>query len=200
MTNIGLIVALKAEVPDMFRDSKVHHLADSSIKVVISGMGPRKARKAAEKLIAFFGDQKPDYIINLGFCGATGREPGIGDLILADRVSDKKSEILLDENYILMAKEVLGGTGYFTGKIESFHVPVFSGSKVSKDTLAVDMEAYTIVETALQYQVPVLVVKAVSDIVPQKFSLTGLWRTVKEFKYNSKQAKHQLDMFVGSYF
>jgi len=200
MTNIGLIVALKAEVPDMFRDLQVHHFADSSIKVVISGIGPRKARKATEKLISFFGDNKPDYILNLGFCGVVGQKPDIGRLILADRVRYKNSELHLDQNYINKAKQVLAETRYSIGTLETFNFPVFSQRYVSKVALAVDMEAYAIVETALQHQVPVLVIKAVSDIVPPKAGLTSLWGFVKTIKKNTKQAKVQLDIFVERYF
>jgi len=201
MTNIGLIVALKSEVPNIFRDTlKVHHLADFSMNVLISGIGPQKAANATDKLITSFRDIKPDYIINLGFCGAISQKLDIGHLVLADRVSYKNSEIRLDHNYIDNAKVILRGTGYFTGKLETFNYPVFSRSKVSKDTLAVDMESYAIAESALKYNVPVLVIKSVSDIIPPKAGLTSLWRTVKMLKNNTKQAKYRLEAFVGRYF
>ena len=85
---------------------------------------------------------------------------------------------------------------YHVGKLQTFNWPVLSRARVSSDTLAVDMEAFAIAQTAANYRMPAIIIKAVSDIVPKHASLIGLLNLVRSFKINSKKARARLSMNV----
>ena len=201
MPNVGFIVALNTEVPFLFRDiSIVHQFNDHLIKVVISGTGQKRAGKKTKSLCDKQEKFSPDYLINLGFCGATKDELTIGDLIIANRLSYVNQEIRLQNLYIDKAKDVFQGTKYYLGKIQTFDWPVFSRSRVCEDTLAVDMESFAIAETCIKYQMPIIVIKVVSDIVPKKASLKSLWHQGRSIGNTKRHAQSQVNEFVERYF
>ena len=45
-----------------------------------------------------------------------------------------------------------------------------------------------------------MIIKAVSDIVPENFSINSIFSLIKNFKDNSGEAKNQLNKFVRQYF
>ena len=85
---------------------------------------------------------------------------------------------------------------YHLGKLQTSNWPVLSRARVAGDTLAVDMESFAIAQTAAKYQIPAIIIKAVSDIVPKHASLIGLLNLVRSFKINSKKARARLSMNV----
>jgi len=201
MPNVGFIVALNTEVPFLFRDTSiVHQLYDNLIKVVISGIGQKRAGKKTKSLCEKKERFSPDYLINLGFCGATKDELNIGDLIIANRLSYNNQEIQLKNMYIDKVKDIFQGTKYYIGKLQTFDWPIFSRSRVCEDTLAVDMESFAIGETSMKYQIPIIVIKVVSDIVPKKVGVKNLWYQLKSIINNKKHVQSQVNEFVKHYF
>lgn len=201
MPNVGFIVSLHSEVPFLFRDTSiVHQMYDNLIKVVISGIGQKRAGKKTESLCENKERFFPEYIINLGFCGAANDELSIGDFIIANRLSYNNQEIQLKNMYIDKVKEAFQGTKHFTGKLQTFDWPVFSRSRIYEDTLAVDMESFAIGETSMKYQIPVIVIKVVSDIVPKKVSAKNLWYQLKSIINNKRHVQSQINEFVKHYF
>jgi nucleoside phosphorylase len=201
MPNVGFIVALHAEVPFIFRETSiVHKLHDNSIKVSISGMGQKRAGKTTISLCENKENFFPDYLINLGFCGAVKDELNIGDFIIANRLSYNNQEIQLKNMYIDKAMDVFQGSSHYSGKIQTFDWPVFSRNRVCEDTLAVDMESFAIGETSMTYQMPIIVIKVVSDIVPKKVSVKNLSHQVKSIIKNKRHVQSQINEFVKHYF
>jgi nucleoside phosphorylase len=197
MPKVRFIIALNAEVPFLFRDTSiVHQLNDNYIEVVVSGMGQKNAGIKTKFLCESIDRFSPDYLINLGSCGATNDRLNIGDLIIANRLSNDKQEIQIANKYIDKAKDDLKGIKHYVGKLQTFNWPVFSRRSVSEDTLAVDMESFVIGITAIKYQIPVVVIKIVSDIVPVKASAVHMWQQLKSISDNKNLVQRQLDNFV----
>jgi nucleoside phosphorylase len=201
MPNAGLIVALNTEVPFLFRNTSiVHQLYDHLIKVEISGIGQKRAGKKTKSFCEKQERFYPDYLINLGFCGATKDGLNIGDLVIANRLSYNNREIQLTNIYIDNVKEIFQGTKHYIGKLQTFDWPVISRSRVCEDTLAVDMESFAIGETSMKYQMPIIVIKVVSDIVPKKVNVKNLWYQLRSIINNKRYVQNQLNEFVKHYF
>jgi hypothetical protein len=122
----------------------------------------------------------------------------IGHLIIANRLAYREREIQLQNSPIEKVVDLLVESEYHVGKLQTFNWPVLSRSKVAGDTLAVDMESFAIAQTAAKYQIPAIIIKAVSDIVPKHASLISLLNLVQRLKINSKKARARLSLFVSS--
>jgi len=201
MPNIGLIVAMRAEVPYMFKDTNgIYQVADNAIRVVVSGIGLKKARLATQQVCSGFAGFFPDLLINSGFCGAAQNKLAIGDLIIANRLAYRGLEIQLENSPIEKVVSLLVESECHVGKIQTFNWPVLSRAWVAGDTLAVDMESFAIAQIAAKYQIPAIFIKAVSDIVPKHASPISLLNLVRSLKINSKKAKACLSFNVSKIF
>ena len=139
-------------------------------------------------------------LINLGFCGAVRNKLDIGHLIIANRLAYRDREIQLENSPTEKVVGLLAESEYHVGKLQTFNWPVLSRARVAGDTLAVDMESFAIAQTAAKYQIPVIIIKAVSDIVPRHASLISLLNLVRRLKINSKKAQARLSMNVKKIF
>jgi nucleoside phosphorylase len=199
MPNIGLIVAMRAEVPHMLKNTTgIYHIGDNAIRVAVSGIGLKRARRATQQVCTGSLGFLPDLLINSGFCGAVRDKLDIGHLIIANRLAYREREIQLQNSPIEKVVDLLVESEYHVGKLQTFNWPVLSRSKVAGDTLAVDMESFAIAQTAAKYQIPAIIIKAVSDIVPKHASLISLLNLVQRLKINSKKARARLSLFVSS--
>ena len=197
MPNIGLIVALRAEVPYMLKDTTgIYQIGDNAIRIAVSGIGLKKARRATEQVCTGSLGFLPDLLINAGFCGAVQNELDIGHLIIANRLAYREREIELKNSLIEKVGGVLGESDYHVGKLQTFNWPVLSRVRVSGNTLAVDMESFAIAQIAANYQIPAVFIKAVSDIVPKHVGPISLLNLVRNLKYNSKKARTRLSFIV----
>jgi nucleoside phosphorylase len=197
MPNIGLIVAMRAEVPHMLKDTNgIYRIGDNAIRVAVSGIGLKKAHRATQQVCTGSLGFLPDLLINSGFCGAVRDKLDIGHLIIANRLAYRDREIQLENSPIEQVVDLLLESEYHLGKLQTSNWPVLSRARVAGDTLAVDMEAFAIAQTAAKYQIPAIIIKAVSDIVPKHASLIGLLNLVRSFKINSKKARARLSMNV----
>jgi len=197
MPNIGLIVAMRAEVPHMLKDTNgIYRIGDNAIRVAVSGIGLKKAHRATQQVCTGSLGFLPDLLINSGFCGAVRDKLDIGHLIIANRLAYRDREIQLENSPIEQVVDLLLESEYHLGKLQTSNWPVLSRARVAGDTLAVDMESFAIAQTAAKYQIPAIIIKAVSDIVPKHASLIGLLNLVRSFKINSKKARARLSMNV----
>jgi nucleoside phosphorylase len=197
MPNIGLIVAMRAEVPYMLKDTTgIYQFGDNAVRVAVSGIGPKKARRAAQQVCTGSLGFLPDLLINSGFCGAVRDKLDIGHLIIANRLAYRDREIQLENSPIEKIVDLLAESEFQTGKLQTFNWPVLSRAGVVEDTLAVDMESFAIAQTAATYQIPTIIIKAVSDIVPKHASLIGLLKLVRSLKINSQKARTRLSRNV----
>ncbi|MFC1752655.1 hypothetical protein ACFL96_04590 [Thermoproteota archaeon] len=204
MARIGLLGELKCELPDLIpyeksKEVQTYHIGEHDIGVILSGIGQKKAANAAKKLLEY----KPDYLIFLGFCGGAKPELNIGDLALAEIIRYEGEEISLDSAHL---EEIAGclsdsGIAYHRGLFHTFDKPVLSRRGLSDDILAVDMEAYIIAKLAQEQNVPSIMLKSVSDIIPEQKPLffptaRVVYRIWKEFAV----AKQGLNQFAQNYF
>ena len=197
MTNIGLIVAMRTEVPHMLEGKTgIYRIGDNAIRLVVTGIGPKKARHATRQLCTGSLGFRPDLLINAGFCGAVRNELKVGDLILANLIGYHDQEIRLQNSPFANIADLLVGSDHRVGKLQTFKWPVLSRSRVSGDPLAVDMESFAIVQTAAAYQIPAIVIKAVSDMVPRHAGLFSLLTLVRCIKTNSSKARTRLSVIT----
>lgn len=201
MTDIGLIVAMRSEIPDLFHgNTGILHINDCRIKVAISGIGQKRARDATGKMCQKIDGFCPSRLLSMGFCGGTQDDLAIGQLIIADRLSYHDQEIELENQFVTNAKGFLKKFSYKIGKFQTFNRPVFSKNKILEDTAAVDMESFAIARIARNHHIPIMFIKAVSDLVPDEATFGNIFTRLISMRNNFKIAKHQLNLFAGEYF
>jgi nucleoside phosphorylase len=174
----------------------IYQIGDNAIRVAVSGIGLKKARRATQQVCAGSLGFLPDLLINSGFCGAVRNKLDIGHLIIANHLVYRDREIQLENSPIENVVDLLVESEYHVGKLQTFNWPVLSKARVAGDTLAVDMESFAIAQTAARHQIPTIILKAVSDIVPRHASLISLLNLVRRLKINSKKARARLSMNV----
>ena len=198
MPKLGLIVAMRAEVPPILKAAAgVDRIGNNTVKVAVSGIGLQRARHTTQQVCGGSLGFYPDMLVSLGFCGAVRHDLNIGQLIIADRLSYGDQEIELENPAIEKIRAFLAGTNFREGKLQSFKWPVWSRSKVSEDAIAVDMESFAVAQTAAKYRMPALIIKAVSDVVPEHVSLVHLLTLFRTLKSNTQKARTRLGEFVN---
>jgi nucleoside phosphorylase len=190
MPNISLIVAMRAEVPHMLKDTTgIYRIGDNAIRVAVSGIGLKRARRATQQVCTGSLGFIPDFLINSGFCGAVRDKLDIGQLIIANRLVYRDREIQLENSLIEKIVDLLDESEFHVGKLQTFNWPVLSRAKVAGDTLAVDMESFAIAQTAATYHIPTIIIKAVSDIVPKQATLISLLNQVRILIIDSQNTR-----------
>ena len=177
-----------------------YQIGDNVVRVAVSGIGLKKARRITEQVCTGSLGFLPDLLIHSGFCGAVRNRLGIGQLTIADRLAYGDREIELDRILVEKIVGILMESEFHVGKLQTFTWPVLSRARVAPDTLAVDMESFAIAQTAGKYQIPAIIIKAVSDIVPKHASLISLMNLVRSLKANSKKARNRLSISVSKIF
>ena len=201
MPNIALIVAMRTEAPSIFRDTAgISQVGDNAIGLFVSGIGLKRARRAAQRVCSGALGFQPDLLINFGFCGAVGKGLDIGHLVIPDRLAHRDQEIGSRNRAVEKVADRLVNSEYHVGKLQSFNWPVLSRSRVPRDTLAVDMESFAIAQTAAKYRIPIIIIKAVSDVVPEHVSLTGLLTLARSFRVNTPTARARLSAILEQLF
>jgi nucleoside phosphorylase len=205
MVKIGLIIALKRELPEVIPYCKSKHvqtynIGDYEIGVLLSGIGQKRAGKATERLCTEFN---PNYLIFLGFCGGVDPELNIGTLLIADTIHYNEKKESLEGLELEHVKRCLTDSSidYRVGGFQTFDRPVLSKGEVLEGILGVEMEAYAVVRKAKEYDTPLIIIKSVSDILPEEKhlifpSIRLVYRIFRDFK----TAKKGLNDFGQSYF
>jgi len=195
MPNIGLIVAMRAEVPYMLKNTTgIYQIGGNAIRVAVSGIGLKKARRATQQVCTGSLGFLPDLLINSGICGAVRDKLDIGHLIIANRLAYRDREILLETSPIEKVVDLLVGSKLHVGKLQTFNWPVLSRARVAGDTLAVDMESFAIAQTAAKYHIPTIIIKAVSDLIPKYAGLISLLSQVRSLIIDSGKTRSCLSM------
>ena len=201
MPNLALIVAMQSEVPPVLKHTNgICRIGDNAIRLAVSGIGPKKARRTTQQVCTGSLGFRPDLLINAGFCGAVQNELDVGHLIIANLIAYRDRVIRPANSLIEKAAGLLAGSEYQVGKLQTFKWPVLSRTGVSGGTLAVDMESFAIAQTAATHQIPAIIIKAVSDIVPQHAGLSSLLALVRSVKINTKKARARLSVIVNKIF
>jgi nucleoside phosphorylase len=201
MPNIGLIVAMRTEVPHILKDTTgIYRIGNNAIRLAVTGIGPQKARRATRQVCTGSLGFIPELLINTGFCGAVRNELPVGHLIMANLIAYRDREIQLKNSPIEKVAGLLAKSEYQVGKLQTFNWPVLSRAGVSGDTLAVDMESFAVAQTAAKHQIPAIVIKAVSDIVPQHAGLFSLLTLARNLKINTRKARDRLNVVVEKIF
>lgn len=170
-------------------------LNDIAVVVMQSGIGKVNATIATTLLIQRF---TPKAIINTGSAGGIGEQLSIGDVVIGDSVTHHDVDVTafgytvgqmagMPENYpcdtrlVDLAKQA--ATTFPNAKIHSGQI--VSGdqfiadssrfSAIKKDfptALAVEMEAAAIAQTCYRFDVPFVVVRAISDLANEQASVS----------------------------
>jgi len=197
MPNIALIVAMRSEVPPILKHSTgICRIGDNAVSLAVTGIGPKKARRATRQVCTGSLGFTPDLLINAGFCGAVRNELGVGHLIIASLIA-YRDRVIRPANFLIdKTAGLLAGSNYRVGKLQTFNWPVLSRAQVAGDTLAVDMESFAIAQTAAMHQIPAIIIKAVSDMVPERAGLFRMIALVRSLKINTRMARDRLSEII----
>jgi len=201
MPNLALIVAMRAEAPPVLKHATgICRIGDNAIRLAVTGIGLKKACRATQQVCTGSLGFMPDLLINAGFCGAVRNGLDVGHLIIANLIAYQDRVIRPANSLIEKAADLLAGSKYQVGKLQTFNRPVLSRAGVSRNTLAVDMESFAIAQTAAAHQIPAIFIKAVSDMVPQHPGLLSLLRLVRSLKISTTKARARLSVTVNKIF
>ncbi|MBI3037248.1 hypothetical protein HYY73_05895 [Candidatus Woesearchaeota archaeon] len=204
MVGIGLVCAVEWEVPSALPFSKEQGeivevpVGGHSVYVTVSGIGQTNAANALSTL---FEAYKPDYILSLGICGAAQDNLGVGCLLVANRVHYGDHDIPVQSSLL---EKVVGclsvqSIPHHVGAFQTFDHLVASREEVLSGIVGVDLESYGLAAAAKAHGVPVVIVKAATDILPVKESFESPHYVVGSIERNFPHAKRQLDTFFDQY-
>jgi adenosylhomocysteine nucleosidase len=141
-------------------------LAGRPVVVMRSGAGRDRAAKATEALLA---GHRPSWVISAGFAGGLDRRLRRGDILLPTEVADESGRLLPIEQKIDLATLPEPQRIHVGRLLTADHVVRLPREKAElghkHHALAVDMESLAVVEVCRARNVPVLVVRIVSDAV-----------------------------------
>ncbi len=169
-TPIGVICALRREAQLLLGSRvdlpQITHL-ESQVMVQVCGMGSRRAQRATHALL----EAGCKSLVSFGTAG--GLQPGLsaGELVIPQRVIDEEgAQYNVDADWRERLTQTLKGPGILQSKqvLISVEKPLLSSE--SKYALgqrtgacAVDMESVAIARIAQEKNIPLLVLRAVSD-------------------------------------
>ena len=192
---IGLVCALPLELGDFFgRCSKVKTYTGGHftfrggfyknirIAMVESGMGPVRAQRATAALL---DAHQPRWIVSTGFCGALIPDMRIGQIVVANEITNPQAETLKID--IGMSADL--SRGLYVGRtitVEKMVRTVAEKQLLAENSgaIAVDMETYGIAHLCQERKTRFLAVRAVSDdlsadLPEEIMSLVGETGTVR---------------------
>lgn len=166
----GIIVALPEEISSLTHQ-KINKgdcvSIDDQTLIALSGTGSKNARKASQLLIA----KRAKRLISWGCAAALTTELKPGDFVLPKiLLTEKKESLSIVSPWLLHVQKHVTSLSPHTGiLIESTHIVSESTSKKTihqqSGAIALDMESIAIAKTALQYKLPVLVIRCIADPV-----------------------------------
>jgi nucleoside phosphorylase len=201
--NIGMIIALRSEVPGILTCPQrgsiaVSQVGASAVGVLICGVGPHRAMAAAERLCR---EWKPDALFSLGYSGAIGSALAVGDLVAADSVVYRDEVISVPPGpWRELSVALPAATRLHVGRLLTSDSIVLSRRGLSPAVLAVDMESWSVAKVAHLRGLPVSIIRAISDIVPDRLGAVSTIAWLRRLRGNARLAQEQLDLFVRLYF
>lgn len=201
MAKIVVLTAMGVEIPQCLRGKKPgtwQQIGGNSVCVVVSGMGPVRARKVAQAICT---DLNPDLLVVLGVCGGAAPNLKVGEVVVATGVAGNGHTILFPSHHLPLEE---GLPRMVRGLIQSFERPVTSKAEVLvPGIIAVDMEVYAVVQVATNSSIPIRIFKVVSDTLPFKRQSFQPWaqiRLVLRICWNWRKVMRNLNQFTVAYF
>ena len=195
---VAVFVEMEFEIPDALLKSRdtIVNIHGHDVITTTSGIGQRHTKTVAERVCREFN---PDVLVKLGFCGAIDTSLRRSDLVIVGNIRHQEREISTNLDRCPAAVATAHKLVCHFGKMQTVNRPAFSQRGISSDISAVDMEAFTIAEVGLKFDIPVVIVKAVSDIVPKEFSFLELWHNIRVIKDSCKIGKSKLNSFTKEF-
>ena len=153
----------KRRIPFLNDDFICGEIDSRSLTIFHTGVGRRIAEK---RLIEFLGDQQFEILVSSGFAGGVGAEMNVGDLFIAENVSDSQ--------LFAIAQRALTHAHPRTGKLSTSSRIVVSATQRmqfarSRGADAIDMETDVIEQTCVERGIPMLSLRAISDTLRDPF-------------------------------
>jgi len=141
-------------------------VGESSVLVVVMGMGPRAAKQA---MLGALGQDTPRQFDACFVCGLTGAlREGFerGEIVTAGQVREAESQRLLESDTGLLARAMQKGARPVTLCTASY-VAATTDAKRRMSSLGdvVDMESFIVMEQTAQLGMPSLAIRAIGDLV-----------------------------------
>ncbi len=176
MSVTGIVAALKAEARTLGH-------APPGILLMISGMGPQAAARAAQDLVAAGAEA----LLSFGLAGALDPHLGAGAVVLPQSVVDGASGVHATygpwrERLAAQAAAVADARGVVGGTLLSVAQPLAtvaskSQARASSGACAVDMESFAIAEVAARMGVRFAVARVVIDSAGDALPLSVIQAT-----------------------
>jgi adenosylhomocysteine nucleosidase len=147
----------KRRIPFLSDNFICGEIGSRSLTIFHTGVGRRIAEK---RLVEFLGNQSFEVLISSGFAGGVGAEMNVGDLFIAENVSDSQ--------LLAIAQRTLTPVSPRTGKLSTSSRIVDSTTErmqlaSARGADAIDMETDVIAQTCAERGIPMLSLRAISD-------------------------------------
>ncbi|MCF7885552.1 MAG: hypothetical protein K9M80_03570 [Candidatus Marinimicrobia bacterium] len=142
------------------------NLNNTRLQYLVTGIGVSRTIDKLESIIL----NKFDMIINAGICGSLFANLKKGDLIIPNQVNIEEEACNAIEIKNKMLEDMQLSCPYYQEAIVTVKSPVNNIERKSeiiesfKDAVAVDMELYPIARKTLDYNIPLIALKVVSDL------------------------------------
>ena len=145
---------------------------DKELALATVGIGGKRSRK----MMTLLREKcQPEALVCVGYAGGASSGPRVGDLVLYTEIRRQDSSLTCDGRLLEKARRTLSdaklsyheGSGVTVSKLISNP----NGKKRIGEQLgveAIDMESYPVVEAANMFDLPVLVVRAITDTVDER--------------------------------
>ncbi len=153
----------KRRLPSVGGEVVSGQIGSRSIMIFHTGVGRRVAEK---RVTEFVGNQSIQVLISSGFAGGVGAEVSVGDLFLAENVSNPE--------LLTIAKRALSRVRPRVGKLLTSSGIVHSeaqrlGLARERGADAIDMETDVIVDACRERNIPMLSLRVISDTTREPF-------------------------------
>ena len=152
----------------------LYRSSEDRLLLLQAGMGADGAARATLFL------EKPALLLSAGFCGGTGPEVNVGDLVVGSRVVGNTGTFPADPSLLDSATRALKAISlpFHTGAIltvDQVVSPIHQRERGRRGigVLAVDMESAYLAEWAEQQGIPFLTIRVVSDTPAEPWATEG---------------------------
>ncbi len=183
-TVIGLVAAMPDEIRPLLRlagpftkEKKagftLYRFAIGAHRVILieSGIGPERAATATAQLIALAA---PAVLVNFGFGGAVTAGPGVGDIVVAERILFHRKGLFSEQPGLAreLAEKAAGGVGHGNRALRGTFIT--AAEMLQKRVLTgllpagiihpvVEMESAAVARIAAREGIPLIAIRAISD-------------------------------------
>lgn len=166
----GIVIALPDEINSL-TNIKINKgdcvFINENTVVCCSGAGPKNATTASQRLI----DKRAERLISWGCAAALSSDLKPGDLLLPQQLqSESKQQFSIDSPWLKHVTEQLSNLKPCIGLLAESSVIVAESSakkdiNLQSNAIALDMESIAIAQTALQHNIPAMIIRCIADPV-----------------------------------